>query len=368
MSDRSISNDARDLGAFIPSFLDDYGLDPFEFRVYAHIARRAGGGVCFEGLNGIARCCRMDIKTVRSKIAVLVDIGMIRCKEFVGRPYEFTLTKHSEWAHPETIEETRKKHTPTKNGRGTKTGSTRSGRGTKSGGGTPTNTGTPPLPDLVPKGDPIKGTPSKEESGAVAPHAPASGEKPKQGSSKRSRETAEQVYASLADRSGFDAFWVWYKKQICTIAGSNEGDKSKAAVAWRDLEQDNFRGVGREGFRLACKIYKDKAIASKGIGVPHAERFLSGGELKEPRWLVLYLEHNVEGDSSFLEGVCNEDDLQDLKKAIAAELSRLGWRGVIPDEWRKQSGCDAQVVSDLDAKQAKAYLQYLRGQNVPVAS
>ncbi|WNN92109.1 hypothetical protein [Gloeocapsopsis dulcis] len=31
-----------ELRLFVPSDLDDYGLDPFEFRIYARIVRRAG--------------------------------------------------------------------------------------------------------------------------------------------------------------------------------------------------------------------------------------------------------------------------------------------------------------------------------------
>jgi hypothetical protein len=221
-----------------------------------------------------------------------------------------------------------------------------------------TNTDPDPDPDLY--------TNTDQESGTDAPPARTQPRDPSNRGTKRGRESAQQVYESLMDRSGFESFWVWYKKQICAIAGSSEGDKSKAGLAWRDLEQDNFRGIGRDGFRQACKTYKDRAIAAKGIGIPHAERFLSGGELREPRWLVLHLEHNVDGDPNFLDGVCDEDDLQDLSKAIGSELSRLGWRGVIPDDWRNQSGIPAQVVSDLDARQANAYLQYLRGQDARV--
>lgn len=168
-SDRASASDERDLGVFIPSFLDDYGLDPYEFRIYSHIARRAGGGVCFEGLKGIARCCLMDIKTVRQKVAVLIDMGMLKCSRREGMTHEFTLTRHSEWEHPETLEEIREKHTPTRSGRGTK-----SGTGTKKG---TTRSGTPPLPDLVPpplpdlvpKGSPIKGIPLREShEGTIA--------------------------------------------------------------------------------------------------------------------------------------------------------------------------------------------------------
>ena len=40
--------DYRDLRAIIPSFLDDFGLTPAQFRIYGRIARRVGkGGYCY---------------------------------------------------------------------------------------------------------------------------------------------------------------------------------------------------------------------------------------------------------------------------------------------------------------------------------
>jgi hypothetical protein len=138
-----------DFGAFIPSMLDDFGLNPFEFRVYAHISRRAGGGgKCWEGMQNIADLCKMNIKTTRKAIAALVAFCLIRVEFNPGATNHITLTHPSEWEKPDT---------PTKSGMTTKTDTpTKSGR-------TPLpNQGVPPLPDLVDEGTPYEGTPKKD--------------------------------------------------------------------------------------------------------------------------------------------------------------------------------------------------------------
>lgn len=61
--------DERDLGAFIPSFLDDFGLNPYQFRIYCRLARRAGaGGQCWESADNMAKACLMNRKTVMKSI------------------------------------------------------------------------------------------------------------------------------------------------------------------------------------------------------------------------------------------------------------------------------------------------------------
>ena len=56
----------RDWGAIIPSFLDDYGLDPYEMRVYIRLARRAGmGGQCWESISKMASSCRMSDRLLK---------------------------------------------------------------------------------------------------------------------------------------------------------------------------------------------------------------------------------------------------------------------------------------------------------------
>jgi hypothetical protein len=93
--------DARDYGAFIPSFLDDWGLDPYTFRIYCRIARRAGSGQCFESINNMADACRINRKTAMKAIKRLIECRMIRRKRSdEQKPNSvdvYVLTNHTEW-------------------------------------------------------------------------------------------------------------------------------------------------------------------------------------------------------------------------------------------------------------------------------
>ncbi|MBD2076347.1 helix-turn-helix domain-containing protein [Phormidium sp. FACHB-592] len=145
------ARDERDLGAFIPSNLDDYGLDPFEFRVYSHIARRAGSGECWESINNIAACCNMNVKTARKAIAVLTAARLIWQSTRKGTTNSITLSSSKHWVDSNLLGQIRAKLTPTKSG------STKSGTPPLPDQDfTPTRSGTPPLPDQVPKGIPSK--------------------------------------------------------------------------------------------------------------------------------------------------------------------------------------------------------------------
>lgn len=39
-----------DFITLVSPFLDEYGLDPMEYRLYSHIVRRAGKDGCFESI------------------------------------------------------------------------------------------------------------------------------------------------------------------------------------------------------------------------------------------------------------------------------------------------------------------------------
>lgn len=91
-------SDERDLGAFIPSELDDFGLDPYQFRVYCRLARRAGsGGNCWESVNNIAKACKMNRKTVMQSIAALLSFGMLRQEKRAGKSDLYKLTSSKFW-------------------------------------------------------------------------------------------------------------------------------------------------------------------------------------------------------------------------------------------------------------------------------
>lgn len=137
-----------DLPFMVHSELDDIGLDPFEFRVYAHAVRRAGGenGELWESVEAGAAHCRMDVKTYRAALATLVKLRLLTRKDRPGQTSVYRLTPRSAWLA-----------TPTRNGRATE-----SGRGTGNGRGTPTRNGRTPLPETVDKGNPLKGIPGRE--------------------------------------------------------------------------------------------------------------------------------------------------------------------------------------------------------------
>lgn len=66
--------------AFVHSYLDEYGLDPYEFRVFSHIVRRTGGkldGECFASNETIAEMCNMSPRKVQLVLKTLVAFGMI---------------------------------------------------------------------------------------------------------------------------------------------------------------------------------------------------------------------------------------------------------------------------------------------------
>jgi hypothetical protein len=88
---------------FIHSRLDDYGLTPPQFRVYAHLARRAGSGAAWPAIATIAATCRLDPKTVRKALRTLVGHKLIHKKERPSETTLYTLTQASDWQPPTHI-------------------------------------------------------------------------------------------------------------------------------------------------------------------------------------------------------------------------------------------------------------------------
>jgi predicted DNA-binding transcriptional regulator len=154
--------DRRDFAIVVPSYLDDYGLSPYEYRLYSHIVRRAGKNGCFESIPNIAKHCLMNEKTVRQSLKVLLGAGMIAVVESKkGKSVVYEVTPHEDWVTPEELPNIRNKRTPTKSGTTTptKSGTTTP---TKSGTTTPTKSGTTPLPNLADEVFPSKEIPFKE--------------------------------------------------------------------------------------------------------------------------------------------------------------------------------------------------------------
>ena len=70
--------DGRDAGAFISSALDDFGLDPHSFRIYARIARQSSGkNGCCESIYSMANACKMTLCEVDEALSTLLHLGLI---------------------------------------------------------------------------------------------------------------------------------------------------------------------------------------------------------------------------------------------------------------------------------------------------
>jgi predicted MarR family transcription regulator len=97
--------------AFVHNFLDEYGLDPYEFRLYAHIVRRTGGkpeGVCFASLRKTAEICKMSTRKAQQAIKVLIKANFVTQTKRTGRTDEYRVTPVSEWVPKEDLDEIRK--------------------------------------------------------------------------------------------------------------------------------------------------------------------------------------------------------------------------------------------------------------------
>jgi predicted transcriptional regulator len=192
--------DRSDFAIVVPSFLDEYGLDPMEYRLYSHIVRRAGKDGCFESIPNMAKICLMNEKTVRKALRILIAAGLIKIiQERKGKTSIYEITHSSEWIDPQQLTVIRQQiitkkveqnlggsidsgtksgttelGTSTKSGRGsgTKSGTTELGTSTKSGRGGGTKSGRGVVPNLVDEVFPIKEVPIKESQLREDPPTP----------------------------------------------------------------------------------------------------------------------------------------------------------------------------------------------------
>lgn len=97
--------------AFVHNFLDEYGLDPYEFRIYAHMVRRTGGkaeGVCFASLTKTAQICKMSVRKSQQALKVLIKARLLEQTKRSGRTDEYKVTATSEWVAKEELDKIRK--------------------------------------------------------------------------------------------------------------------------------------------------------------------------------------------------------------------------------------------------------------------
>jgi len=162
--------DGRDFAIVVPSYLDDYGLDPYEYRLYSHIVRRAGKNGCFESIPNMARHCLMSEKTLRSSLRVLLNAGMVGVAESkAGKSVVYEVTQQEKWVASDVLEIIRGKRTPGKSATTTpgKSATTTPGKSAtttpgKSATTTPGKSATTPVANLLGEVFPSKEVPFKE--------------------------------------------------------------------------------------------------------------------------------------------------------------------------------------------------------------
>ncbi|MGC1396152.1 MAG: hypothetical protein WA828_17975 [Coleofasciculaceae cyanobacterium] len=95
---------------FVHNLLDEYGLDPYEFRIYAHAVRRTGGkleGKYFASLSKTAEICQMSVRRAQYSLKFLCQAGFLTQEKREGRTDEYRVTPVSQWEKPENLESIR---------------------------------------------------------------------------------------------------------------------------------------------------------------------------------------------------------------------------------------------------------------------
>lgn len=72
--------DERTISAVCPARLDDWGLDPYTFRVYMRVVRRGSGCGCYESVPKMAEGCKMSARKLRSCLQELCQLGFLRAQ------------------------------------------------------------------------------------------------------------------------------------------------------------------------------------------------------------------------------------------------------------------------------------------------
>ncbi len=157
--DRSVFN-----CIFVHSELDDLGLDPHEFRIYAHLARRANGKTkAWPGITSMSESCRMKRNTVIRVIRQLEERRLIRVIRKSGGLSEYLLTSPSEWKKNSEISTSSDTSIPNGTGTGLDTGIS-NGTGSVLDTGAVSQRTLPPVPFGILKGNPSEGNPLKDNT------------------------------------------------------------------------------------------------------------------------------------------------------------------------------------------------------------
>jgi hypothetical protein len=99
---------------FIHQFIDEYDLDPFEFRIYAHVVRRTGGKIdkeFFASLTKTADICQISVRKIQQALKFLYEAGFLDKVKREGRTDIYKLTPTSEWVDKNDLPEIRERVT-----------------------------------------------------------------------------------------------------------------------------------------------------------------------------------------------------------------------------------------------------------------
>ena len=96
-----------ELSLFVRREIDDYGLDPYEFRIYARITRRAGNGEAWESITNMASACCMSLSRARRALHLLKLAKLVKSSERPGYSTVYRLTPQHKWVASECLQELR---------------------------------------------------------------------------------------------------------------------------------------------------------------------------------------------------------------------------------------------------------------------
>lgn len=98
----TVKDERDDKPIFLHSELDDFGLDPFEFRVYSRLSRRADGPEqrARESIANMAEACKMGTTKVRQALRRLEELRLVSRVDRAGMPTEYRLAPKSRWKKP----------------------------------------------------------------------------------------------------------------------------------------------------------------------------------------------------------------------------------------------------------------------------
>jgi len=251
--------DGRDAGAFITAALDDFGLDSYAFRIYARIVRRAGTKHgCFESIDNMANACHMKRDTVYKALKLLIKHRLIEKEPHAGKPSNYYLTPSSEWIPLSDLSQKGDTEPIPKRGHHL----------SPIGDTTYPEKGTPPIPNKghkgINKGNPIKGSTSREENSVVVdagndPFFTGQHRAIAREIVKVSREfnapknfITDSPWGKLADEVGKDPLGVWKAFEQFLLA--KHSDKRDPANYCSVIANKLYENVGSE---LNCKEWNE---------------------------------------------------------------------------------------------------------------